>query len=42
MLLILIIINTKNQLNQLNEAINYKKTSHQKETDHQGFFYTQK
>ena len=33
MLFIVIIINTENQLNQLNEAINYKRLSHQKETD---------
>ena len=30
MLFIVIIINTENQLNQLNEAINYKRLSHKK------------
>ena len=43
MLFIVIIINTENQLNQLNEAINYKRLKHQKETDNRALLvYTQK
>ena len=43
MLFIVIIINTENQLKQLNEEINYKRLRHQKETDNRALLvYTQK
>ena len=43
MLFIVIIINTESQLSQLNEEMNYKRLSYQKETDNRALLvYTQK
>ena len=43
MLFIVIIVNTESQLSQLNEEMNYKRLSYQKETDNRALLvYTQK